>query len=286
MSARSAVLLSLLIVLAFPTVLRAQTPACDKLEGVQKRMALEILKSSHPYDCCDDTIWNCLNKKPKCALAVRLANYVCTQASVNRDKKSLERALANRAKSMMRFGAKTVKVDIRNGQSIGKDDAPVHVTAYLCVRCPFCSKLAPMLYREITSGSLKNKVKFTIQLFPIKGHTMSTESGLAAVASRKMGKFWPYMLKAYSEYNDFSKEKIRQWASDVGLNLEKFDQIAGQDSTRDDLVDSKKEGLKNGVRATPTIVLNGRMYEGPMDMYSVMDVIREEYDHVTGREYE
>jgi protein-disulfide isomerase len=53
---------------------------------------------------------------------------------------------------------------------------------------------------------------------------------------------------------------------------------------RSKLVKSKKEGVRNRVESTPALFINGRRYVGDLDVRSVLDVLMEEYDRVTGNE--
>jgi hypothetical protein len=55
---------ALAILILLPAAAYAQTPACDKLEGEQRKLAQELLSAQHPYDCCDGTIIECLKEKP------------------------------------------------------------------------------------------------------------------------------------------------------------------------------------------------------------------------------
>ncbi len=75
---RAAVLVALALL---PAAVEAQTPACDGLTGRNLQTARRLLESEHPYDCCDDTIAGCLEARPTCSLAVRLADNVCRRVA-------------------------------------------------------------------------------------------------------------------------------------------------------------------------------------------------------------
>ena len=63
----------------------AQTTACDELAGRERATAEHILSSEYLYDCCDETISHCLEARPTCALAVRIADNVCLRVAAGQD---------------------------------------------------------------------------------------------------------------------------------------------------------------------------------------------------------
>jgi protein-disulfide isomerase len=263
----------LLIALASPA--GAQTPRCDSLGEKERAVAQAALASLHPYDCCDDTIDQCLKTRPDCRLVVRLADFVCRKAQEGKEGFEIGRALARRALSMVRPG-KTHAIDLSAAPAAGAANAPVKLVAYLCVRCPYCARLIPRLYREVTTGRLANKVAFHVRLFPIKSHPGSLEANLAASVAGRLGRFWEFLLHAYAKFDHFDVETLPAWAEAVGLERSAFGHAMADPKERALLVASKKEGLRNGVDATPTLYLNGRKYLGDLDLETVVDVLAEE----------
>lgn len=271
-----------LFILAAPVVARAQTATCDALQGDKRQVAQSVMASQHPYACCDGTIAECVAKRPRCVLARRLADDVCRRAGAGQDKAAIERALTKRAESMSRSGA-PVPIDLSGSPYAGEADAKVVVTAYLCTRCPFCSKLVPSLHRLVNDGALKGKAKLHIKLFPIRTHQYSTEGGTAVLAAGKLGKLWPYLLGVYSHFDSFDVNKLPDYAVEVGLDRQAFIDATNDSSIRTQLIESKKEGIRNKVEATPTVFLNGYKFSGDLNTTVLQDVIEEEHDRMSGR---
>ena len=263
---------------ALPT--RAQTPACDSLTGPKRALAEKLLGSEHPYECCDDTIRRCLEARPTCALAVRLAEDVCRRVASGQDEARVRRALSRRARSMLGGGA-PVAIDLSGSEVAGPPDAPVTVTVYACARCPYCSKLVPELHAAL-AGRLKGLARLAVRTFPIKGHEGATEGGLAFVTAARMGRFWEYLLVAYRRFGEFAPEKLPAWAAEAGLDPARFTEGCLEPATRAQLVESKKEGIVNGVEETPTLFLNGRRWTGDLTLADVADAIVEEAERVRG----
>jgi protein-disulfide isomerase len=167
----------------------------------------------------------------------------------------------------------------------GDEGAPVVLVVYACARCPFCSKIIPPLYEEVSQGSLKGKARLYFKVFPIRGHAYSKESGLGFAAASLMGAFWPFMLHSYANFDDFCIKRQVEWAEKSGLTPQAFDHMVNAPDTRAMLVESKKEGLRNKVDATPTFFINGRKYVGSLEFKELVDVLEEEYERLVGLVY-
>ncbi len=270
------------VLLAAPA--RAQTPACDGLEGGERELAQRLLATEYLYDCCDDTIAACLERRPACALAVRLADNVCRRVAAGQDEARIRRALSRRARSMLGAGA-PAELDLDGAPAVGRDDAPVTVVVYACARCPYCSRLVPALYEEVVEGRLEGDARLVFRTFPIRGHEGSLEGGLALTAAADLGLFWPYLLEAYRSFDRFSPEVLPQWAEAAGLDRVAFEARVALPGTREVLVEIKKEGLANGVEETPTLFLDGRRWVGEPELDELVDAIQEQAARVRGERW-
>jgi protein-disulfide isomerase len=273
----------IVILMLLPVSAYAQTPACDDLEGDQKKLAQELLSSQHPYDCCDGTIIECLKEKPVCALAWRLAENICRRIADKQDKDKITRGLSRRARSMLE--GKKSKIDLQNLPVVGDATAPVIIVEYACARCPFCAKITPKLHEAITEGVLKGKVRMYFKIFPIRNHEYSKETALGFMAAVEMGRFWEFLLHSYENFDRFCIKKQLAWAEAAGMEKSTFEKLVADPGVRDRVVASKKEGIVNKVDATPTFFINGRKFFGDMSIEEMIDVIEEEYDRIKGIEY-
>jgi protein-disulfide isomerase len=262
----------------------ALPPACDALQDAERRTAERILTTEYLYDCCDDTIAACLAAEPTCALAFRLAENVCRRVAEGQDEERIRRALSRRARSMMGGGA-LATFDLQHAPTVGQDRVPVTVVVYACARCPYCSKLVPALYSAVVSGKLRGDARLVFRYFPIRGHEGSTEAGLAFVAAAEEGGFWSFMLHAYRHFETYAPGIEKEWAEAIGLDPEVFAARLADPAIREGLVESKKEGLRNGVEETPTLFLNGRRWVGDLTVAEIVDAIQEEVQRVRGERW-
>jgi glutaredoxin len=259
----------------------AQNADCDALDEKETHLAARIMASEYLYACCDDTVSRCLEARPTCRLAVRIAENVCRRVAAGQDETRIRRALSRRARSMM-GGGEPPEIDLSNAPVFGPAEAPVTVVIYACARCPYCSKLIPALYEAVSDGSLQGDARLAFRIFPIRGHEHSTEAGLGFAAAVEMGHFWPFMLESYRHFDRYSLDRQLEWALEVGLDREEFSERMRDPAIRESLVASKKEGLVNGVEETPTIFLNHRRWVGDLSIEELLDAIGEEAERVRG----
>jgi protein-disulfide isomerase len=257
--------------LAIPAA--AQTKTCDALKGEPRVVASNVLNTQHPYDCCEGTISECLVKKPVCKLAVRLADDVCRRAGAGKSQTEIERELVRRAASAL--GPK-LKLDVSQSSIAGDPKAPVEIVAYLCARCPFCAKLEPQLYLSVTQGKLKGKAKLVVRPFPIRSHKHSTLAAKALLAAERQGKFWDFLNYMYAHFDQFDPEKLEEFAAKAGLDAERFRAALADPALENTLVASKKEGIRNHVEATPTLLVNRRKYEAEAAIVAIEDFVEEQ----------
>ena len=255
----------------------AQTPACDALPDDGKALAREMFSVLHPYDGCDESFVRCLVAEPPEPIVLRLASDICRQIGSGRSHREIAHALSRRAQSMLPMG-KAASFDLDEAMRAGSRDAPVTVVVYACARCPFCTVLVPALHRAVTQGPLGGKVRLYFRPFPLKDHPGSTEGGMAMVGAARLGGFWPFLLELYARYDEFCPERLPVWAEVIGLDRADFVAQLDDAGNRQVLVASKREGLRNRVRETPTLFIDGRRYVYELNMEAIIDLLEEAYE--------
>jgi protein-disulfide isomerase len=268
--------------IATSRVALAQTPGCDALDAGQQRVKQEAFVAMHPYDGCDETFDRCLAKKPPAPVVLRLASDICRQIKAGKSRQEIERALAKRAQSMMPV-VKPASFAMDEAAAVGDPKAPVRVVVYACARCPFCRVIVPALFKEVTEGSLKGKVRLYFRPFPLKDHAGSTEGGLAMIGAARLNKFWPMVTLMYERYDSFCPALLPEWAAEAGIDRPAFEKEIADPKNREALVISKQEGLRNKVEATPTVFIDGRKYVYELHREALVDVMLEACEAAAGK---
>jgi protein-disulfide isomerase len=275
-----AFLVSVLVFISLPRVALGQVSACDGLSGAKRDVATQIFASLHPHDCCDGTIAECLKKKPVCALVTRLASDVCRRAAAGQSKVDIERELARRATSAT---SPKVKIDTTGAAVAGDPKAKVELVAYLCARCPYCARMLPELYASVTTGRLKGKARLIVRPFPTRSHQGSTEGAKAMLAAQRQGKYWEFLLHLYKNFDGFDPTKLPERAAAAGLDLEQFRKDMADSALEKTLVESKKEGIRNRVEATPSVFIDRRKYHAELSLGAIEDFVEEAHERSSGK---
>lgn len=162
--------------------------------------------------------------------------------------------------------APTVKIDNTGKPFWGKPDAKVVVTEFSDFECPYCRQMQPDVQR--IKAEYQSKVKWVFRNFPLDFHPQAMPTHIAAACAGKQNKYFEFQSRVFAiPYNgrqlDMSSAQLESIAQSIGLNMQNYRQCAAD---RDGAIKSEIEadmryGQKIGVRGTPTIFINGVLYQ-------------------------
>ncbi len=148
----------------------------------------------------------------------------------------------------------------------GKADAKVVITEFSDFECPYCRQMQPDVQR--IKAEYGNKIKWVFRNFPLDFHPQAMPSHIAARCAGKQEKYFEFQTKVFSiPYNgrqlDMSTGQLDRIAQSIGLNMPAYAQcIADKDGKqREEIEADMRYGQKIGVRGTPTIFINGVLYQ-------------------------
>ncbi len=109
------------------------------------------------------------------------------------------------------------------------------------------------------------KVKYSFKYFPVVDQGRVGESTWAAQAAEcanQQGKFWEYHDKLFQVWSGenvgtYIKPKLKQYAADLELDTATFAQCLDGDKTLSIVQADVAEGVRMGVRSTPSFFVNG-----------------------------
>lgn len=142
----------------------------------------------------------------------------------------------------------------------GPKDAKVVVTEFADFECPACKAAEPTVQQ--VRSEYKDKILYVYRYFPLPGHRQAMISAQAAEAAGKQGKFWEMHEALFVNQPNFEVEQLKQYAIDLGLNVDQFMTDLDSDAVRQHVLNDKADGLSLNVNATPTFFINGRRYTG------------------------
>jgi len=166
----------------------------------------------------------------------------------------------------------TASIDERMGKpvdrtTIGDPNAPVLVETYEDFLCPHCAdftlELGPVLMDLVKDGTARWEYKYRVI-----GGTDSLTANMAAECAADQGKFWEYHEELFRRIQDNGKvavfpKNLKKLAEDLGLDMDQFNQCLDSKEHLNEIQKIDKLAAARGVNGTPTIFINGQIYNGP-----------------------
>ena len=147
----------------------------------------------------------------------------------------------------------------------GNAKAAVTVIEFTDYQCPSCALQHPVLNRLVTEYG--DRIQLVVRDFPLAQHKEAWVAAEAAEAAREQGKYWEFVALLYGRQSALQAEKLKQYATELGLDRTKFDLALDTKKFAEKVQRDFLEGQKVGVDGTPTMFVNGRRvmdytYEG------------------------
>jgi protein-disulfide isomerase len=102
-------------------------------------------------------------------------------------------------------------------------------------------------------------VKLVHKNFPLRNHKFAVNAAKAALAAHRQGRFWDYHHKLFENYKQLNDATFEGLATDLGLDLERFNRDMNDASIQRLIYRDVKEGRDAGIRGIPAIFINGKL---------------------------
>jgi protein-disulfide isomerase len=154
----------------------------------------------------------------------------------------------------------------------GREGAPL-VVEYGDYECPYSRQA----FREIERAErrLESGLRFVFRHFPLTDvHPHALAAAAAAEAAAQQDRFWEMHETLFHRQDALEDEDLRGYAWDLGLDLDRFDQDRVGDQVLARIRRDVESGLETGeVTGTPTLFVNGSVYQGPYDAATLAEVL-------------
>jgi len=160
----------------------------------------------------------------------------------------------------------------------GKADAPVTMTEYASMTCPHCARFHTSVLDKIKEKYIDTgKVRLIMREFPLD-NLATAAAMLPRCAGPDKHFAFSKLLYAQQEKWAFSNGNpvppLRELAKQAGFTRESFDKCLKDQKLVDGILWIRKRGSeKFSVNATPTLFLNGRKYNGALNVAGLSEAI-------------
>jgi len=274
--------LSVLWASVFPSRAQARPPwetipSFADLDRSERSRVERLARAKAGYGpCAKATIEACFERGSR--MGWRLARLLIFLVQRGAEDDDIDRFLAERKAS---YEAPSRDIDPQGSPAVGPETAPVTVVEFADFECPMCAAVTPSLKEVVTS--LGGKARLVFKQFPIKGHRNSFQAALASVAAHRHGKFWEMAALLFQDLDRHELHHLEEYARKLGIPPETLKTGLRDPATLRRVEQDKDLGLRLGVRATPTLFINGREFRPLRESFYLRDRIEEELDRIEGK---
>jgi len=141
----------------------------------------------------------------------------------------------------------------------GPADAQVVLVEFYDYGCPACAVMKPVLEEIVTA--YPTDVVLYYKMFPLASHKDSGAAAQAALAASKQGRFKEMHAMLFENQFAHKASDLTGYAKAIGLNMTQFEADMAAAKA---IVDSDRaEGERVGIAGTPSLYINGSVYQGP-----------------------
>lgn len=160
----------------------------------------------------------------------------------------------------------TIQVERAGAPSFGASKkTSVTIVQFADFECPF-SKDTYSTVREFMNTHAED-TRFVFRYFPIaEVHSHALKAAEAAGCANDQGKFWVYYDKLFQNQEQLADTDLKRYARETGMNSRVFDACLDGGAHYKEVMQDYQDGLRAGVRGTPTFFVNGQKVEGVISL--------------------
>jgi len=154
----------------------------------------------------------------------------------------------------------------------GNHDGDVMILEYGDYECPYCAEAhdAVMQLAEL----LGVRLCYAFRNFPlINKHPNAVSAALAAEAAASKDEFWEIHDLLFE--NQESLDDLETILEAGGFDADRIMKQVKSGAHKERVTEDREMGIHAGVEGTPTIFINGQLYEGDLDPEEMLEIIGE-----------
>ncbi|MBI4592321.1 thioredoxin domain-containing protein [Candidatus Uhrbacteria bacterium] len=156
--------------------------------------------------------------------------------------------------------------------SKGAETPTVTVVEFGDFECEACRTLAASL--EILVRTFPDDVLVVWKDMPNEStHELATPTAIAAHCADRQGMFWQYHDALFERQPYLSETQFTQIATDIGLDVEKFQTCYDARDTLPIVKKDYEEGLALGITSTPTLYIGDQTLVGAVTTQDLIDLV-------------
>lgn len=167
---------------------------------------------------------------------------------------------------------------------LGSIEAPVTLVQYGDYECPTSQKIYH-LARDLEHHLNSQNYSYVFRELPLtRRHPHAMNAARAAAAADLQNRFWDMHEKLFENIDDLEEEDLMQYASDLNLNMDKFENEFNSNQFDEQIERNRESAVRNGVYTTSNLFINGERYTGEMTIDALKQKVSTMLTHLTNGE--
>ncbi|MCD9186985.1 MAG: thioredoxin domain-containing protein [Pyrinomonadaceae bacterium] len=194
------------------------------------------------------------------------------------------KAISNlKAKAKIRILLKSPQSESQNFDNLespskGAKNAKITIIEFSDFHCRYCKESEKIIKKVLMEYG--ENIRFIYKHLPLQINKQGILPAIASHCANSQGYFWEFHDSLFNS-DDLSSDFVKKIARDKGLDLSKFDSCLTSENSRFAVLNDLKEAKQLGITATPSFIINDRIYVGRLDFDEFKDIIEREL--FTGR---
>lgn len=181
---------------------------------------------------------------------------------------------------------KIVSLTGEERHSKGSAQPLLTISEFVDFRCPQCAR-ARLTFKQLMEGN-PNDIRLIFRHYPLDSscnpsvsqqvHPGSCAASIAAECAGEQSKFWEYADLLFSDQKEYTRAELSTLAENLNLDVTRFQACLDDGKVKEHIRKDIEEAERIGIKATPTIVINGHLIEGlptPQKIASLITVERQ-----------
>jgi len=162
--------------------------------------------------------------------------------------------------------------------TLGPATASITIVEFSDFQCPFCKRMADIM--SDLSPEDKKSLRVVFREFPLSMHPWAKPAAEMAgcAALQSTDSFWKLHNYLFENQKTFTTENLREKVTtfaveNAAIDKTQFNVCLDKKLATGGVVEDMEMGTRNGVKATPTLFINGTRYEGVKDAAQLHAII-------------
>lgn len=156
---------------------------------------------------------------------------------------------------------------------LGDPAFAVTLVEYGDYQCPYCGEAYPVI--KAVQSAMGKKLRFVFRNFPlVEVHSHALRAAQFAEAAAEAGLFWEAHDLLYENQDALDDRSLLAYGDHIGMDRALL--AAAFEGRHDDKIQRDfLGGVRGGVNGTPSLFINGQLYEGPRDVDSLIEALNQ-----------